>query len=44
MEIENEELLRQFQNLNEINVVNLKKNVVNLELKYSEAVSQKYNL
>lgn len=44
LEQENEELLKRFQNLNEANVINLKKNVVNLELKYSEAVSQKFNL
>lgn len=44
LEMQNEELLKKFQNLNENNIVNLKKNVVNLELKYSQAISQKYNL
>lgn len=44
LEIENQELLKKFQNLNEANIVNLKTNVLNLQLKYSEAISQKYNL
>lgn len=44
LEQENENLLKRFQNMTEGNIVNLKKNIVNLELKYSEEVSQKVNL
>ena len=44
LELENQELIKRFQNLNEANVVGLKKNVVNLQLKFSQAVSQKFNL
>lgn len=44
LEQENENLLKRFQAMTESSIVNLKKNVVNLELKYSEEVSQKVNL
>jgi hypothetical protein len=44
LEQENENLLKRFQAITESSIVNLKKNVVNLELKYSEEVSQKVNL
>lgn len=36
LEQENENLLKKFQAMTENSIVNLKKNVVNLELKYSE--------
>lgn len=36
--------MRQFQLATENNLTSLKKNVLGLEVKYSEVVSQKYNL
>lgn len=44
LEQENENLLKKFQSMTENSITTLKKNVVNLQLKYSEQVSQKVNL